>query len=441
MSFTWDLLRFATESAAIGGTLVFLHEVGHFIAAKLHGVRVLRLSLGIGPRILRMKRGGTEYWLRAVPLGGYVRLAGETDDQELTGGPEEFLSRSRKTRAQIYAAGPIVNLLVAWLVLAAVLMRGNLVPESFLEPVVIGAVEEDAAAHAAGLKIGDRIVSVNGNATPTWEALSLIVPQAPRLELQIDRAGVLNTFVVPVAPDGRRDLTGLLGVAPTPRPVVDQVVPGEAADRAGLRTGDVIVELEGRKVDREAFIQTVRSNQGNTLRIVVERGGEDLTLGVTPGAGDLGGRIGALIGAAAQRNVPRGLGEALWLSVRENWNQVRVVVGPSESVTRPESPRQLSGPVQIASLDDLDAESWAPMLRLLAALSLTMGLVSFVPLPWLDGAPLLILAIEGVKGRDLAADARHKLLAIGGAVGIALSLQVVADDLLRISWVHSWLPF
>jgi regulator of sigma E protease len=244
-----------------------------------------------------------------------------------------------------------------------------------------------------------------------------------------------------VAPDGRRDLTGLLGVAPTPRPVVDQVVPGEAADRAGLRTGDVIVELEGRKVDREAFIQTVRSNQGNTLRIVVERGGEDLTLGVTPGAGDLGGRIGALIGAAAQRNVPRGLGEALWLSVRENWNQVRVVVGPSESVTRPESPRQLSGPVQIASLDDLDAESWAPMLRLLAALSLTIGLVSFVPLPWLDGAPLLILAIEGVKGRDLAADARHKLLAIGGAVGIALSLQVVADDLLRISWVHSWLPF
>src|SRR5215467_12676787 len=147
--------------------------------SRFHGVRVLRFSLGFDPKIFRFVRGGTEYSIGIVPLGGFVKLAGETVEDERTGAPDEFLSKSKWVRFQVYLAGPIMNLLLAFVVLAFVLMRGADVPLYQSSPAVVGSVKADSPADRAGVKPGDRIVSIDGRDIPTWDALDLeVTPKA-----------------------------------------------------------------------------------------------------------------------------------------------------------------------------------------------------------------------------------------------------------------------
>ena len=157
------------------GVLVFVHELGHFLVARWHGVRVITFSLGFGPKILKFTRGGTEYCISIMPLGGYVKLAGETAEEARTGAPDEFLSKSKWVRFQVYLAGPVMNIMLAIVVLAGVLSRGADVPlyES-VRPRSSGASSRAARLRPAGCKVGDRIVSVEwrGRARPgmtsTW---------------------------------------------------------------------------------------------------------------------------------------------------------------------------------------------------------------------------------------------------------------------------------
>ena len=171
------------------GVLIFVHELGHFLMARAHGVRVLRFSLGFDPKILKFTRGGTEYSIGIIPLGGFVKLAGETVDDERTGAPDEFLSKSKWVRFQVYLAGPVMNLLLAFVVLAFVLMKGADVPLYQSAAAVVGAVEAGSPADRAGIKPGDRIVSIDGRDIPTWDALDMeVTPKANRaLAVAIDR--------------------------------------------------------------------------------------------------------------------------------------------------------------------------------------------------------------------------------------------------------------
>src|SRR5262245_24629517 len=150
----WEVLRTPLAFLFVLGVLVFVHELGHFLVARWHGVRVLTFSLGFGPKLLKFRRGDTEYCISAVPLGGYVKLAGETVEEDRTGAPDEFLSKSKFVRFQVYLAGPVMNLLLAWIVLAGVLMQGANVAIADSSPAVIGAIEQGSPAEKAGLRLG-----------------------------------------------------------------------------------------------------------------------------------------------------------------------------------------------------------------------------------------------------------------------------------------------
>ncbi len=184
------------------GVLVFVHELGHFIVARLHGVRVITFSLGFGPKLLKFTRGGTEYCISLVPLGGYVKLAGETVQDAPSGDPAEFLSKSKWVRFQVYLAGPVMNIMLAVVVLAFVLSRGADVAIYQTSPPVVGTVLAGSAAERAGIKPGDRIVAIDGRTVPTWTALNqVVIPRANReLAIAIERQGErIELKVVPTA--------------------------------------------------------------------------------------------------------------------------------------------------------------------------------------------------------------------------------------------------
>src|SRR3954466_5798963 len=155
--------------AFVIGVLVFVHELGHFLMARRIGVRVLKFSLGFGPRLFGFTRGDTEYCISAIPLGGYVKMAGENPDDPRTGQPDEFLSKTKWQRFQVLLMGPLMNLLLAVIVTAGVLMRGAEVPSFTSKPPVVGQVVPGSPAEKAGIRTGDQVLAVNGHDVHTWE--------------------------------------------------------------------------------------------------------------------------------------------------------------------------------------------------------------------------------------------------------------------------------
>src|SRR5581483_5286661 len=157
------------------GVLIFVHELGHFLMARKIGVRVLKFSLGFGPRLFGFTRGDTEYCVSAIPLGGYVKMAGENPDDPRTGRPDEFLSKSKWQRFLVLVMGPTMNLVLAVVVMAVVLMRGAEIPSFQSRPPVVGEVVPDSPAAKAGLRSGDRLLSVAGHDVTTWEQFLIAV--------------------------------------------------------------------------------------------------------------------------------------------------------------------------------------------------------------------------------------------------------------------------
>jgi regulator of sigma E protease len=151
------------------GVLIFVHELGHFMMARRIGVRVLTFSLGFGPKILNIHRGGTDYCVSIIPLGGYVKMAGENPEDQRTGASDEFLSKSKWQRFQVLVMGPVMNVVLALVVMTVVLYQGAQVPLFDQQPVVIGTFSDNSPAKAAGLQAGDQVVALDGRAIDNWD--------------------------------------------------------------------------------------------------------------------------------------------------------------------------------------------------------------------------------------------------------------------------------
>src|SRR5215510_6590755 len=167
------------------GVLVFVHELGHFVAARRIGVRVLTFSLGFGPKLLTTRRGDTEYAISAIPLGGYVKMAGESLDDPRSGAPDEFLSKTKWQRFQVHIMGPVMNILLAVVVMAIVLAQGAEVPAYHDAPPVVGAVTAGSPGERAGLRRGDRILTVAGNEVDTWDRFNIEIGTRPNRDVSL----------------------------------------------------------------------------------------------------------------------------------------------------------------------------------------------------------------------------------------------------------------
>ena len=418
------------------GVLIFVHELGHFLVARFYGVRVLTFSLGFGPKLIKVRRGATEYCISVIPLGGYVKLAGETIQDQRTGEPDEFLSKSKWVRFQVYLAGPLMNLGLALVVVAIVLSLGADVPLYQSSPPVIGTVTAGSAGEAAGLKPGDRIVSVDGRKVQTWDALAIeYLPKANQeLELSVLRDGQLQTIHITPRAAGKYEI-GEVGIGPIMRPQFTQVNPGGPADRAGVRRGDVVVGLEGtRAVPRDQIIERIRSSPGQPIRFTIERAGEEQEFTVVPESDGGIGMIRVVLSYFEVKRVDPGPIEALKLSARQNWDNT-VLIGKTLAglITRETPVRQLMGPIAIAELSGSAAElGIVELLNLMAMISLNLGLLNLMPVPVLDGGQIAILAWEGLIRRDLSIRAKERILLAGAALIVLLMVTVIYNDISRL---------
>jgi regulator of sigma E protease len=418
------------------GVLVFVHELGHFLVARWHGVRVITFSLGFGPKLLKFTRGGTEYCISAVPLGGYVKLAGETVEDAQTGAPDEFLSKSKWVRFQVYVAGPLMNILLAIVVGAIVLSRGADVPVYRSDVPVVGSVEADSPAAAAGIAVTDRLLSVDGVPVSTWDDLEMaVLPRAGReLSILLDRGGERVTVRVTPEAVGSYEM-GELGIGPVMRPQITQVNPASPAEGAGFRRGDVFLAVDGApvRIDQD-IVERIRASADAPLTITVERSGAPVDISVTPRGPQGAALIGVSISPFEVRRIDPSAVEAVQLSLQQNWENT-ILIGRTLAglVTRDTPVRQLMGPVGIAQLSGSAAElGWVALLNLMVMISLNLGLLNLMPVPVLDGGHIAILAVEGLSRRDLSVRVKERILVAGAALMVLLMVTVIYNDIARL---------
>jgi regulator of sigma E protease len=429
------------------GVLVFVHELGHFLAARRLGVRVLTFSLGFGPKLLKFRRGDTEYCISAVPLGGYVKMAGENPEDPRSGQPDEFLSKTKWERFQILVAGPAMNVILAVVVMAVVLAQGAQVPIYQDQPPVVGAVQPGSPAEQVGLMRGDRILTVAGDPVDTWEDLFLAVGTRPNREIALtySRGGENRSIMVTTVGETRYEV-GNIGVLPDVNPVVASVIPDTPAEAAGLQAGDVLMAINGeRMVTPAQVVDAIGRNGGKELELTINRGGEaggQRTLRATPRLDGDRWVLGFYPGEQTRTFQP-GPVEAVQLSVARNIEFGGLIFRTLGGLFVGEtSPRQLMGPVAIAQLSgESAAAGWIALFTLMASISLNLGLLNLLPIPVLDGGHILIMALEGVARRDFSMAVKEKMLLAGFVLLMMLMVTVIYNDLTRISWIERLMPW
>jgi len=426
------------------GVLVFVHELGHFLAARRVGIRVLTFSLGFGPKLLKTKRGDTEYCISLIPLGGYVKMAGESAEEPRTGASDEFMSKSKWERFQVLIMGPVMNLVTAVIVLAFVLAQGAEVPAYQDEPPVIGAVVAGGAAEAGGIRAGDRILTVAGQPVPTWERFFMEIATRPGRDVPITLSRDGETVAVSVRPstDNRYEV-GDAGVLPDSTPIIQSIVPNDPADKAGVRAQDVVLAVNGvRMATRSQLVEAISSSPDKAVEMRVRRGSEDITLSVTPELRGSRGMIGVTIAEPTKTFKP-GPWEALTLSVERNVEGAGLIFRTIGGLFVGETSfKALQGPVAIAQLSGESAQiGWAALFSLMATLSLNLGLLNLFPIPMLDGGHILIMALEGIARRDFSMQVKEKMLLAGFVVILMLMVTVIYNDLTRISWLERLMPW
>ena len=430
--------------AFVLGVLIFVHELGHFAMARRVGVRVLKFSLGFGPRLIGFTRGDTEYVISAIPLGGFVKMAGENPDDPRSGKDDEFLSKTKWQRFQILIMGPLMNLILAVVVTAGVLMNGAEVPAFQSKPPMVGQVTDGSPAATAGIRSGDLIISVAGREVKTWEQFFIGVGTRASRETQLVllRDGKEITSSVTPTPQTRFEF-GDIGVLPDTHPHVLSILPGSPAEKAGLKAGDVILQVDGTRVTFPSQLIEVISKKANTaVTMTVSRNGTPQDVAVTPELDGGRGRIGINIGEDVIKIQPGPIG-AIGMSLQRNYESAGLIFQTiGQLITRETSTRQLMGPLAIAQLSGESAQQgWIPLFALMASISLNLGLLNLLPIPVLDGGHIFIMALEGLARRDFSLRVKEKMFMAGFAVLLMLMVTVIYNDLTRIPLIERLMPW
>lgn len=412
------------------GILVFAHESGHFLVAKLFRVRVIVYSFGFGTRLFGFRRGDTDYRVSLIPLGGYVRMAGDMADEDRTGADDEYLSKPKWQRLLILLAGPLANLILAVLFLAVFFMGGT--EELKENRPVLGSVVEGTPAAEAGLEAGDRVTSANGEPVQTWDDLKMIVglnAETP-VPLVVDRNGQrLETTITPERVMTPYGSTGQIGVTQWLSTEIGRILPGTAAEQAGLQAGDVIVSVEGEPVVQMRDLDQFLEDSTRSIDMTVARNGEQVTLTLPPateGATWPGFGLPTITREFTWR-------EAMIESAEQNWKMTKFIFFTLGRLFRMQgSVDDFSGPISIARISgEMLRTGWSAMIYLLAVISLNLGILNLLPIPVLDGGHIAILGVEGIMRRELSNNAKERIYQLGFALIAVLMIVVIWNDVVQ----------
>ena len=439
------------------GVLIFVHEAGHFVAAKLAGIYVHRFSLGLGPPVpwLTFRRGETEYSISWLPLGGYVKMASREEDigsSALEGGapavqvpPDRvFEAKPVLVRMVVILAGVAMNALFAWAVFAFLAYKNG----RQIDPVTtVGRVVAEAAPPEAvalnQIRPGTGILRINGDTVQSWDEIVSAMVNTNQPEVRLDLSNG-STVVLPIHPDAlEQRLKAAQALQPFRTPVVGQVLPDKPAARAGIEEGDTIVAVNGRPVQQwYDLLELLQASAGEPLKVEVARSGRRLAFDVTPYLDSMPGpdgkprpvgRIGVAVGTGFISE-PLTLGSAVvegWsATIRSSTQIVRTVRG---LFTGRISGNTVGGPILIGQLAGESARlGLDTFLGFMALISINLAILNLLPIPVLDGGQFLFLLAEAVFRRPLPMKLRERLTTVGLVLIILLMGLAFSNDIRRL---------
>jgi len=437
------------------GLMVIVHEFGHFAVAKLCGVRVESFSVGFGPRLFGIRYGDTDYKVCMLPLGGYVKMTGETPDHIQNGStpddappadydPGSFTNHPRWQRMLIGLAGPVANFILAFVLMLFYYAFINEVPQQQMDTANIEWVVPDSPAAQAGFQAGDVIKSFDGVQNPGWievdNQAQLNVNQTVPVMVDRNGAQVGLSLHVPALPKGEYSVdVSDAGIEPQfmPGPItVHEVSPGTPAERSGLRAGDQIIAVDGHQFHYVGtLLAYMKAYPGKPLTLDILRGGQHVTLTATPAKLDTSWKLGFAAVNPPTRREPVPLRVAVAKS--RNFcvdNSTLIVEVLGRLFTHKVAMSQLSGPVGIARMagEAASMDGWLPKFGLAAAISINLGILNLMPFPILDGGLILLLLIESLLRHDISINVKERIYQAAFVVLVVFFAFIIFNDVTKL---------
>jgi regulator of sigma E protease len=423
--------------------LVFFHELGHFLAAKLMGVRVERFSIGFPPRIFGKKIGDTDYCISAIPFGGYVKMSGMIDeslDKETTGADYEFNSKPVWKRVVIITAGVIMNFIIAIVIMTSL---NYSLGKSILPYTEIGAVGTEGIAEKVGFKVKDKIIAVNGVSVNTWNDINkeFIKNLNNDIRFLVERQG--QSLFLDYNKEWFAEEKGeLLDLAPMPSSKIGEVKPGMPASEAGMQSGDKIIEIAGVGVSNwMELTNEIRKYPGDSITVKWVRNGKILSAVMSPALSTQEDSAGAMITVGKigvgyyYDHTPISFSEAVASGFTGTIDMIALNIRGLGWILTGVKPAKdvIGGPIMIAKLAGEAAESgWDNYWAFIAYLSAILAFFNILPIPALDGGHLIILFIEGIRRKPLSVNTVVRIQQVGMAILLTFIVLVLYVDISRI---------
>ena len=437
------------------GPLIAIHEFGHYFVARKLGVKVLVYSIGFGPTILKWtsKKSGIQYQLSALPLGGYVKMLDEREENVAEADlPYAFNRQHPWKRIAIVAAGPLINLIFAILLFWLLFL-----PSQEQLNTRVGKVLADTPAAAAQMQAGDKITAIDGTPVTTWEKLNFAlvdrVGETGKIQVQAERAGEIKTFSLPIQnflndqSQSPLDVLGFTPYRPQIPAIVSKLSEDGAAIRQGMQEGDQIVAIDGVKMnDWYDVVQVVQASPEKLLKVDVLRNNQVQQLEVMPqGKRDNMGNVSGVLGVQSdpgkivipedyKQTIQYSPSEALFMAVDKTGQLSSMILNSIVKMVRGLiGLDNLSGPITIAKVAGQSAEmGWQTFISFMALMSVSLGILNLLPIPMLDGGHLVYYFIELIRGKPVSEQIQLVGLKIGMVLLGSMMLLALFNDIMRL---------